>query len=148
MTRNGARPRRTGMAAALLVGLLVPVGCAWGDGEQPGPSGAQLERICAEIEQELRRRGDVLEVDVWYQNHITVPESASADITTKPGADLQAIDDEAVRLVWESRLNPLATIDVTVYDPTVPTKDAVSSIYLGEETERAPLEKKYGPHPD
>ena len=145
----GASARRIVATAALPLGLLLPAGCATsGGGESPGPSEAQLVSICAEIEEQLRQRDDVAQVDVVYQDSITVPESASVEITMTPGADPQAINDDAVRLVWESRLDPLATIDVSVIDPVEPINGVASSIYLGEDAEREPLEKKYGPHPD
>ena len=145
MPLTGAR--RIATAAALPLGLLL-AGCAFGGGEPPGLSEAELDSICAEIEAELRQRDDVAEVDVYYQDFITVPQSASVDITMTPGADPQAINDEAVRLVWESELEPLATIDVSVTDPVEPIKGVASSFYLGEESEREALEKKYGPRPD
>ena len=66
----------------------------------------------------------------------------------KPGADPQAINDEAVRLVWESRLNPLSTIHVSVIDPVEPINGVASAFNLLEDAQREPLEKKYGPHPD
>jgi hypothetical protein len=66
----------------------------------------------------------------------------------KPGADPQAINDEAVRLVWESRLNPLSTIHVSVIDPVKHLGGVASAVNLLDDEQRAPLEKKYGPHPD
>jgi hypothetical protein len=147
LTRASAR--RVATAAVLLLGLLVVAGCAVSGAEEPpGPSEAELDSISAEIEEQLRQRDDVATVDVYYQDSITVPESASVDITMKPGADPQAINDEAVRLVWESRLNPLSTIHVSVIDPVKPLNGVASAFNLLEDDQRAPLEKKYGPHPD
>jgi hypothetical protein len=53
-----------------------------------------------------------------------------------------------VRLVWESRLNPLSTIHVSVIDPVAPLAGVASAFNLLEDDQRAPLGKKYGPHPD
>ena len=76
-----------------------------------------------------------------------MPESASVDLTMEPGADPQALDDEAVRLVWESRLNPLSTIHVGVIDPVEPRNGVATAVHLLEEDQRRRMEKKFGPHP-
>ena len=144
-----ASARRVGAAAGLVLGLLVVAGCGGlGAGEAPGPSEAELDRISAEIEDQLRQRDDVATVDVYYQDSITVPQSASVDLTMEPGADPRALNDEAVRLVWESRLNPLSTIHVVVIDPVEPMNGVDSAVNLLDDEQRAPLEEKYGPHPD
>jgi hypothetical protein len=142
--------RRTATVAALPVGLLIVAGCALGgSGEAASPSPAvEVDRISADIEEQLRQRDDLSTVDVWYQDSITVPESASVEITMTPGADPQAINDEAVRLVWESRLNPLSTIHVSVIDPVEPINGVSSAFNLLDDAQREPLEEKYGPHPD
>jgi hypothetical protein len=142
--------RRTATVAALPVGLLIVAGCALaGSGAASSPSPAvEVDRISAEIEEQLRQRDDLSTVDVWYQDSITVPESASVEITMTPGADPQAINDEAVRLVWESRLNPLSTIHVSVIDPVEPINGVSSAFNLLDDAQREPLEEKYGPHPD
>jgi hypothetical protein len=142
--------RRTATVAVLPVVLLVVAGCALagsGASSSPGPAG-EIDRISAEIEEQLRQRDDLSTVDVWYQDSITVPESASVEITMTPGADPQAINDEAVRLVWESRLNPLSTIHVSVIDPVEPINGVSSAFNLLDDAQREPLEEKYGPHPD
>jgi hypothetical protein len=142
--------RRTATVAVLPVVLLVVAGCALagsGASSSPGPAG-EIDRISAEIEEQLRQRDDLSTVDVWYQDSITVPESASVEITMTPGADPQAINDEAVRLVWESRLNPLSTIHVSVIDPVEPINGVSSAFNLLDDAQREPLEDKYGPHPD
>jgi hypothetical protein len=142
--------RRTATVAVLPVVLLVAAGCALagsGASSSPGPAG-EVDRISAEIEEQLRQRDDLSTVDVWYQDSITVPESASVEITMTPGADPQAINDEAVRLVWESRLNPLSTIHVSVIDPVEPINGVSSAFNLLDDAQREPLEEKYGPHPD
>ena len=150
MPLTRAIARRTATAAVLPVVLLVVAGCALGGSgasSSPGPAG-EVDRISAEIEEQLRQRDDLSTVDVWYQDSITVPESASVEITMTPGADPQAINDEAVRLVWESRLNPLSTIHVSVIDPVEPINGVSSAFNLLDDAQREPLEEKYGPHPD
>lgn len=148
VTRASARCIAT--AAVLPLGLLVLAGCAERSGGEAASasSAVPVDSISAEIEEQLRQRDDVSTVDVYYQDSITVPESASVDITMKPGADPQAINDEAVRLVWESRLNPLSTIHVSVIDPVEPMNGVASAVNLLEDAQRAPLEQKYGPHPE
>lgn len=129
--------------------LLVAAGCAAPDAEgTPSPPATGLDSISAEIEEQLRQLDGVANVDVYYQDSITVPESAAVDITIEPGADPQALNDEAVRLVWESRLNPLSTIHVSVIDPVTPMDGVASAVNLLEDDQRDRLEKKYGPHPD
>jgi hypothetical protein len=142
--------RRTATVAALPIGLLIVAGCALGgSGEAASPRPAvEVDRISAEIEEQLRQRDDLSTVDVWYQDSITVPESASVEITMTAGADPQAINDEAVRLVWESRLNPLSTIHVSVIDPVEPINGVSSAFNLLDDAQREPLEEKYGRHPD
>lgn len=148
MPLTSASARRTVTAAVLSLGLLMPAGCAWGGDEPPTPSDAELESICAELEEQLGRRDDVAKVDAYYQDSITVPESASVDITMTPGADPQAISDEAVRMVWESRLNPLGTIHVSVIDPVEPINGVSTAVNLFDDAQRETMEATYGPHPE
>jgi hypothetical protein len=149
-----SRPRTTARripAVAALVLVLVPAaGCG---GLQSGALGRDstdvpIDSISAEIEAELRQRDDVASVDVYYSDTFTVSATASADVTMKPGADPQVLNDEAVRLLWQSRLNPLSVISVNVTNPVDPVKGVSSSLNLYEEAERGPLERAYGPHPE
>lgn len=135
--------------AVLPLGLLMVAGCTGpgADASQSSSSPAAADRITAGIEDELSSRDDVADVDVYYQDSVTIPESASADITMRPGADPQAISDEAVRLIWLSRLNPLSTIDVSVINPDEPIKGVSTSLNLQQDADRASLESRYGPHP-
>lgn len=141
--------RRIARSAALPLCLLM-VGCS---GLQSGAVGRDsapvpIEAISADIEAELGKRDDVSDVDVYYNDTVTVPASASVDVTMKPGADPHAITDEAVRLIWQSRLNPLSTIRVSVIDPVEPTNGVASSFNLFEDADREALERDYGPHPE
>jgi hypothetical protein len=147
---TSASVRRLVAAAALPLGLLVVAGCTSpGGGASPrsGPA-VPVDTISAEIEEELGRRDDVSKVDVYYQDSVTVPESAGVDVTMQPFADPQAIQEEAVRLVWKSRLNPLSTIRVSVIDPVEPVNGVSVSLNLLKDAEREPLEERYGPRPD
>jgi hypothetical protein len=142
--------RRYAKAVAVPLGLLMLAGCAWGGGggESPNPSEAQLDTISAEIEDELAQRDDVQSADLIYNNNLTVSGTASVDVRMTPGADPQVIHDDAVRLVWESRLNPLKVISINVIDPVEPQNGVSSSLSLSDDAAREPLEKKYGPHPE
>lgn len=146
LRRASARPFAT---AAVGLGLLLAAGCAGGGpGEPSSPTSAvPVESISAEIEAELGLRDDVADVDVYYQDTFTVPANATVDVTMEPGADRQAISDEAVRLVWESRLEPLSTINVSVIDPVEPVNGLASFVNLREAADREPLERAYGPRP-
>jgi hypothetical protein len=136
-------------AVVVPIGLLVAAGCtAAGGGTTPSASSAvPVDTISAEIEEELTRRDDVASAEVFYNDDVTVSASAMVDVTMEPGADPQALHDEALRLVWESRLNPLNTIAVNVIDPVEPLNGLSSSVDLLDAADREPLEEQYGPHP-
>lgn len=149
MRLTPADARRIATAVVLPFGLLVLPGCAASGAEEtPGTPAAELDSISAEIEEQLRQMDGVAAVDVYYQDSITVPESAAVEITIEPGADPHALDDEALRLVWESRLDPLRTIHVSVIDPVTPMDGVAGAVTLLEDDQGERLEKKYGPHPD
>lgn len=148
MPRSRSRGRRITAATVLPLALLMAAGCTGpGGGTSPSRSTAAADSISADIEAQLSERDDVSSVDVYYQDTVTVPESASVDITMKAGADPQLLSDEAVRLVWGSRLDPLSTIDVSVIDPVEPTNGVSTSINLLDDGQRESLEREYGPHP-
>jgi len=113
-----------------------------------GSTDVPVEKVSAEIEDELGHRDDVASVDVRYDDSLTVSATASVDVTMKPGADPQVLNDEALRLVWQSKLNPLSVISVSVIDPVTPLNGVSTSVNLFQDAERAPLERAFGPHPE
>ena len=140
------RARRT-VAVPLLLAALV--GCSASNGAVgKGSTDVPVEEISAGIESALSRRPDVASVNVYYTNSLTVSATAGVDVTMKPGADPQELNDEALRLVWQSGLNPLSVISVSVIDPVEPLNGVSTSVNLFEEAEREPLERAYGPHPE
>ena len=149
MHPRGASARRIAALAALTVWLLTVAGCASSNGAVgKGSTDVPIESISAEIEVELRRRDDVASVDVTYSNSLTVSATASIDVTMNPGADPRVLEDEALRLIWQSRLNPLSGIDVSVIDPVEPLNGVSTSLNLFEDADREFLEQAYGPHPE
>jgi hypothetical protein len=136
-------------AAVVPLCLLTVAGCAGSNGAVgKGSTDVPVEKISAEIEDELGQRDDVASVDVHYSDSVTVSATASVDVTMKPGADPHELNDEALRLVWQSKLNPLSVISVSVIDPVTPLNGVSTSVNLFEDAVRAPLERAYGPHPE
>ncbi|NJC69948.1 hypothetical protein HC031_09505 [Planosporangium thailandense] len=65
----------------------------------------------------------------------------------KPGADLDSVLDQAVRLVWTSKLNPLESIVVDVTDEQDPKRFASKRLSPKKAEDKTELECKYGPRP-
>ncbi|WP_040336849.1 hypothetical protein [Candidatus Blastococcus massiliensis] len=125
--------------------LLLVTACADEEPDRPGPSN---EEIAAEIEETLAAREDVAEAEVDYLDEFSNPSTVTARITVAPGADAQALSEEGSRLIWESDLDPLTSFAVYVNDPVEPLAGVSRVVSFGQESERAPLEEKYGPRPD
>lgn len=136
--------------AHLLVGVTLPVAllllpACGGDG--PEESAVPNDEIAADIERELAARDDVAGVDVTYLDEFTNPSTVTADITMRPGADAQALSEEGVRLLWESELDPLTSLAVYVTNPEDPPAGVTRIVSFTQDSERAPLEERYGPRP-
>ncbi|MGY1987214.1 hypothetical protein ACI792_13410 [Blastococcus sp. SYSU DS0669] len=150
--------RCSGRAGGLLVPaavLLAVAGCSGGGGSGGGGGGggtppapsSDAAAIGAAIEDELLARDDVAAVEVRYKDTATDPASGTVDVTAEPGADAPAIRDEAVRLVWQSPLQPLYSIGVNVVDPDEPVRGLSEVVDLLDVADRAPLEERFGPRP-
>lgn len=137
---------------ALPVGLLLLAGCASGAASGPGagasePADAQAATT-ERIQSALAARADVASVEVAYKDDLVNPSTGGVRATMRPGADAQAIYDDAVRLVWQSDLEPLSTIMVDVIDPDDPPRGIGQVLNLRDEATSGPLEQEYGPRPE
>ena len=148
LTRSVAR--RRAVAALVSLALVAMAGCSGGGSATPRGSdpAVAIERIGTGIEERLAERPDVAGADVSYRDDISNPASAIVDITMKPGADMEALYEEGVRLIWESGINPLTLIYVNVINPDDPPSGLSRTTHLKEGDEREVLEETYGPHPD
>lgn len=150
---SSLRPRTRRMITAAVLPLLVlGVGAcsAAGGGGAAAPSDPSMpvDEIGAEIEEELAQRDDVATAEVSYKDDINNPASASVDVRMEPGADMEVLYEEAVRLVWQSRINPLILIYVNVINPADPPSGLSRTLDVRKAEVRDPIEEKYGPHPD
>lgn len=142
------------VGVALPLGLLLLAGCAAGDpgraaspSESPG-AGAANETAAADVQEALAQRDDVASAEVRYVDVFENPENGIVDAVMQPGADPQAIADEAVRLMWLSELDPLSVISVSVTNPADPPNGATRTVNLLQDAQRDPLEEQYGPRPE
>jgi hypothetical protein len=80
------------------------------------PSDTNMDTIAAQIQAALAERPDVAAAEVKYADNLTSTATAHVNITVKAGAALEPVLNEAVRLVWLSKLNPLHNIAVSLID--------------------------------
>ncbi|MDW5330559.1 hypothetical protein [Plantactinospora sp. KLBMP9567] len=139
------RQIRAGGLVALAVSMLVAVAsCSvLGDSDQER---AESDAIATAIQETLAQRPDVVRVKVGYQNNISNSASASVTAFLKPGADFDRFIDEAVRLLWLSKLSPLSGISVSVSDDADVHRGTTRYVAPADE-DKAELEQKYGPRP-
>lgn len=102
--------------------------------------------ITAEIQEALAQRPDVVWVEVGYQNNISNSSSAAVNARVKAGTEFDPFIDEAVRLVWQSRLHPLSSIRVSVSDADDVHRSTTRYVAPADE-DKAELERKYGARP-
>src|SRR4051794_26207366 len=114
---RGPRPPRatTAVAVAVLAAATV-AGCTGDKKPETKADTSTMNTIATDIQTKLAQRPDVTKAEVVYQDNITVPGSTSVSVMVKPGSNLDPVVDDALRLVWTSKLNPLKTIDLGVTD--------------------------------
>src|ERR1700738_4584778 len=107
--RRTQAPRAVRPTTAIaLVTLLLAVGVAC---THKGPAKMDAEAInaiTAQIQAELQHRPDVVKAQADYQDNVAASGEATVAVTVKAGTDFEPVIDEALRLVWQSRLNPLS----------------------------------------
>jgi hypothetical protein len=142
----GRGPAACGVVAAVTAGVfgLTVAACAPGRTEATADSKA-MDAIARDIQDALARRPDVANAKVSYQNNIETAGAAAVNVTLKPGSDSAPVIDDAVRLVWQSRLHPLDTIRVGVVYPDNNPPGTIRYVY--PDKEKADLDRRYGPHP-
>jgi len=74
---------------------------------------------------------------VSYQNNVEARGAAAVNVTVKSGSDSALVIDDAIRLVWISKLSPLSTIRVGVVYPDNNPLGAIR--YVDPEKEQADL---------
>jgi hypothetical protein len=105
------------------------------------------DAIAQQIQTTLAQRTDVTRAEVGYQNNLDASARADVVVFVKPNTNPEPIIDEAIRLVWTSKLDPLHSIDVGITVPEDPTTGTTRSVRALSADERAGLDSKYGPHP-
>ncbi len=105
-----------------------------------------MRAIAAQIEAKLANRPDVAQVSVAYGDYITDPGAADASIQVKAGTPFAPVQDEALRLLWQSKLDPLKTIRLAIVDGVDVGRNKVLH-FDATGNDRATLEQKYGSRP-
>ncbi len=137
MVRASGRVASVALVAVIAVSSLA--GCSFG-------TTPEIEAILVAIEGELAKLPNVVEVDVEYENSLNLPGDAYVTFKASSESGSEALVDEAVRLIWQSKINPLEGMVVKVYDESKTRIFASNNLRLYPEDE-AELIAKYGPHP-
>lgn len=88
----------------------------------------------------------VSQVDGGYRKDASNPGGAVVlSITVAPGTDPGTIADEAVKRVWESRVNPVTSMTVTAGEAGAPA--AAIDRHADFVFDKDELTKEYGPRP-
>jgi hypothetical protein len=104
-----------------------------------------MDDIATQIQTSLAQWPGVVHAKVVYQDNLDTPGNAAAAVGVKTGTDLDPIVDNALRMIWQSRLDPLRYIQIDVgYDQS---SQPGASRSVDPVKERAELDQKYGPHP-
>ena len=152
MRTTRGRARRAARTIVLPLGVLLLAGCAFASGGAPSPSSSAAEdpstAVGADIERQLIARHDVADAEVRYRDDLTLPAGAAVDVTLEPGADPEALADEAVRLVWLSTMEPLHSITLEIGNPEDPPSGVSRIIDLLDDAQREAIESEYGPRPE
>lgn len=114
---------------------------------QPGSDHKAMDAIGQQIQATLAQRPDVVNADAGYQNNLDASERADVNIKVKAGTDFEPIIDEAICLVWQSKLNPLSSINIGVIDAENLQRGGIRHVNLLNSDDKARLELKYGPRP-
>ena len=149
MWRARRAPRPSLVVATVTLGLLVLLGSAACTASKGKPASDQkaMDTIAQQIRTTLAQRPDVVNADVGYQNNMNASGRADVGIKVKAGTAFEPVIDEAVRLIWHSKLNPLSSIRIDVIDAENLQRGETRHINLLNSDNKAQLEGKYGPRP-
>jgi hypothetical protein len=104
-----------------------------------------MSDVALVVQAALGRRTDVVTVRVGFQDNLVAAGRADVSITIVAGAAFSPVVDDAVRLLWQSQLDPLSSIHVGVVDDLDWHRGTVR--YVNAVQERAELEGRYGRRP-
>jgi hypothetical protein len=104
-----------------------------------------MDAIAAQIQATLAQRPDVVGAEVAYQNNLEASAESEASIKVKAGTDFEPVINDAIRLIWQSRLDPLRSIRIAVVDADDLQRGTVRHVDVVKQ--KAELEAKYGPRP-
>jgi hypothetical protein len=138
-------PRPVAAFAAAVVVLFAAAGCFHSKADAKADEKA-ANAITAEIQNTLAQRPDVEKVTVGYQDTLDNAGSVHADITVKPGTQFDPVIDQAVGLIWRSKLNPLDTIRIGVIDAGDRQRGTNRSV--DPQQQKSELDSKFGPRPN
>lgn len=141
---DGARPRLVACAGVVVV-LLVLAGLAGCRDTRPG---SFMSDVALVVQTALGRRTDVVTVRVGFQDDLVAAGRADVNVTAVAGAAFSPVVDDAVRLLWQSQLDPLSSIRVDLVDDLDWHRGMVR--HVDAVREMAELEGRYGhrpPHP-
>jgi hypothetical protein len=127
--------------AALFVLLAVASGCAATDER------TRTDDVCAKLETWISNDPSVLSADVTFLYTPVNPGDASARIELQPGTDKATLTAAMVRKIWESELDPLRRITVSVHSIDEPAL-APTEVSYELPRQSAELEKLYGKRPE
>src|SRR4051794_26917285 len=143
---RGSRVSRTVAAFAVaVVAVTVTAACTSEKKPETKADTSGMNTIATDIQTKLAGRPDVTQAKVIYQDNITAPGSTVVSVVAKPGADLNTVVDDSIKLVWTSRLNPLKSINVGVADPQDASRGVTKLVVPANANDKAELESKYGP---
>jgi hypothetical protein len=89
----------------------------------------------------------VVKAEVGYQNNVEAPGMVTASTTVQTAADVDAVVDNALRLIWHSRLNPLSSIHIGVMVAEAGQRGSSRDINVLDRTQKADLDRQYGARP-
>ena len=137
MRMRRASGRVTSLALAVVMAVSGLAGCGFG-------TTPEIEAISRDIEGQLAKLPNVVEVEVDYENSLDLPGSVRVTFKSSGASNVEVLVDEAVRLLWQSDINPLYDIFVSIDDAS---QSEVMSRYLDVSSDEADLAAKYGPRP-
>ncbi|GGN23632.1 hypothetical protein FHR83_002782 [Actinoplanes campanulatus] len=133
---------RRGLLVALLLLVAGLAGCGLGEREHEAASA-----ITQRLQSDLEGRSEVAGAEVIYQDNFTASRRADASVRIKAGADVAAVTDEVVRMIWASELEPLRSVTVTVWDEADNQRNETRRLDFEDPATKTELEGKYGPRP-